>query len=159
MAGLPVHSRFLEIIGVERTVTSITSTHSRAMARGSTSKPKPSKYAELDDGILDEDSEEDEFANYKASVKKASKGRQPPSDDEDEDDEEMMDEDDDEDEDMDSNDERLMYEDSDDEGDGVGVYEPDEWDGGADYSSSEDEDEDDERAQMVRFSTTSCASS
>lgn len=129
------------------------------MARGSTSKPKPSKYAELDDGILDEDSEEDEFANYKASVKKASKGRQPPSDDEDEDDEEMMDEDDDEDEDMDSNDERLMYEDSDDEGDGVGVYEPDEWDGGADYSSSEDEDEDDERAQMVRFSTTSCASS
>jgi len=92
-------------------------------------KSKPSKRALEDDDILESDSEIDEFENYKAA---ASHPGASDSGDEDEDAEGFDD---------------GFGSEEEEEGAGVGMYEPDEWDGGD--SSSDDSDEDDEAAQMV----------
>ncbi|GMK55342.1 hypothetical protein CspeluHIS016_0203980 [Cutaneotrichosporon spelunceum] len=93
------------------------------MPRKPASKRPPPRFAE-DDDILDPDSEEDEFVDYVASSRR-------PAASDDEDDEEGSD---------DGSDDGEF--DSDDEGDGVGMYEADEWDAAASDSDSEREDED-----------------
>lgn len=74
---------------------------------------------EIDDDILDEDSEVDEFEDYKPGMaEEAYSGEE---------------------------DEEGEFEgefDSEDEGDGVGIYEADDWDDEASASDSESEDED-----------------
>ncbi len=94
------------------------------MPRKPAPKRPPPKFTDNDD-ILDPDSEEDEFADYVASTRRPGNA----SDDEEFDDEEGPE------------DEGGEF-DSEDEGDGVGVYEADEWDAGASDSDSESEDED-----------------
>jgi hypothetical protein len=104
------------------------------MARKTTTAKPPTRVADFDDGILDSDSEVDEFTNYKAGI---------PRPDEDSEDESGED-----DEDEDEQEGGAVYEDSEEEA-GVGMYEPDAWDGGE--SSDEDEESDDEAVAMVRF--------
>ncbi|TXT12841.1 hypothetical protein VHUM_01242 [Vanrija humicola] len=95
---------------------------------------KARKFADVDDDILDPDSEEDEFTNY------SSKGLRGGEDEDD---------DDDEDEGSEEDDEGEFAGDSEEEGDGVATWEPDNWDG-ASESESEEESED-ERVQMKKL--------
>lgn len=90
-------------------------------------KAPKAKEPEIDDDILDEDSEADEFENYKPGM--AEEVYSGEEDDEGEFDEEGE-------------------FDSEDEGDGVGVYEPDDWDD-ADSASESDSEDDDEGPSMV----------
>lgn len=107
----------------------VTYLHINNMAR-KTKAPK-AKEPELDDDILDDDSEVDEFENYKPGMA-----------------EEVYSGEDDEEGEFDSEAEF----DSEEEGDGVGVYEPDDWDDNASASDS-GSDDDDEGASMVSCRT------
>lgn len=86
------------------------------------SRPLPVKQFDSDDDILDEDSEEDEFQNYKPGMAEEAYS--------------------------DEVDEGEFDSEDDEEGDGVGLYEPDDWDE-ADSASGSESGDDDEGADMV----------
>lgn len=101
------------------------------MPRKPAPKRPPPKFTE-DDDILDPDSEEDEFADYVASTRRPGI---------------TSDEEDGSEEGSEEGSEPGEF-DSEDEGDGVGVYEADEWDAAAD-SESGSESEDEDAAKLV----------
>ncbi|KAL1406459.1 rRNA biogenesis protein rrp36 [Vanrija albida] len=88
---------------------------------------KARKFADMDDDILDPDSEEDEFTNY------SSKGLRGGADEDDDDEDEGS-----EDDDLEGGD---FEADSEEEGDGVATWEPDNWDGASESESDESEGE------------------
>lgn len=90
-------------------------------------KAPKAKEPEIDDDILDEDSEVDEFENYKPGMAEEAYSGEEDEDEEGEFEGEF---------------------DSEDEGDGVGIYEADDWDDEASASDSDSED-DDEGPSMV----------
>ncbi|BEI84963.1 hypothetical protein CcaverHIS002_0503640 [Cutaneotrichosporon cavernicola] len=98
------------------------------MPRKPALKRPPPKFAD-DDDILDPDSEEDEFTDYVAT------SRRPAASSEDDD------------EGSDGSDAEF---DSEDEGDGVGMYEADEWDAADSDSDSEPEDEDTTKLRKLK---------
>lgn len=100
---------------------------------------KARKFADMDDDVLDPDSEEDEFTNYSS---KGLRGGQ--EDDEDDDEDEGS-----EDEDDDELEVGAEFVESEEEGDGVATWEPDNWDGGSESESESEEEA--EGVQMVSF--------
>lgn len=114
------------------------------MARKTAAQAKAPKYAEVDDGILDSDSEADEFENYNAAgIKRQYEDSDGDDSDEAEDDSGSED----------GGEGFAGIEDSDEEqGDGVGVWEPDNWDGNDDTDSESESGSDDEAAMVSLLS-------
>lgn len=103
---------------------------------------KPAKYAAEDDGLLDSDSEVDEFADYAASTRRAGAAGSDEDDDEEDDSEGEL-----------GSEDEFGEEDEEDEeeGDGVGMYEADDWDANADDSGSDSDSasEDEDAVKLV----------